>query len=85
MAFPSGHSANAMVLGLGLALLATASGRGRRAALALGLAFALIVGLTRLILGVHWPSDVVGGWTLGAAWTLLLLHLFGGTSPSERH
>ncbi len=85
MAFPSGHSANAMTLGLGAALLLTAPGRGRSAAVAAGLLFALAVGGTRLVLGVHWPSDVVGGWAFGALWTLLLLRLAAGTSPQPRH
>jgi undecaprenyl-diphosphatase len=85
MAFPSGHSANAMVLGLGLALLLPLSRKGRRAAVAIGLAFAFVIGSTRLILGVHWPSDVLGGWTLGVLWTLLLVRLLGGTSPSHPH
>ena len=77
MAFPSGHSANAMALGLGLALL-VASPRWRGAALALGLAYAAAVGLSRLVLGVHWPSDVVGGWAVGALWALLVVRLAGG-------
>jgi undecaprenyl-diphosphatase len=76
MAFPSGHAANAVVLGLGLALFLAPS-RHRRAALGIALAYASVVGVTRLVLGVHWPSDVIGGWALGAAWTLLLLQLAG--------
>lgn len=82
MAFPSGHSANAMAIGLALALLAT-SPKLRRPAVALALALALLVGLCRLVLQVHWPSDVVGGWAFGAAWTLLLVHLFGTAPPAR--
>jgi undecaprenyl-diphosphatase len=84
MAFPSGHAANAMAAWLGIALLA-APPRLRLAAIAAALAVASVVGLSRLVLGVHWPSDVAGGWALGAAWTLALARLAGGTSPSERH
>jgi undecaprenyl-diphosphatase len=85
LSFPSGHSANAMAIGLGLALLLPLSPRARAAALAAGLLFALAIGGTRLILGVHWPSDVVGGWSLGALWTLLLVRLAGEPSPPEGH
>lgn len=85
LAFPSGHSANAMTLGLGLALLLTASGKGRTAAVTAGLLFALLVGASRMVLGVHWPSDVAGGWAFGALWTLLLLRLAAGTSPQSPH
>ena len=85
MAFPSGHSANAMLLGLGLALLLPLGPRGRRFAIAAALAFAFVIGASRVILGVHWPSDVIGGWSLGALWTLLLLRLAGGTSPGRLH
>jgi undecaprenyl-diphosphatase len=88
MAFPSGHAANSMAAWLGLALLA-APPRLRPAAVAAALAVALPVGLTRLVLAVHWPSDVIGGWAFGAAWTLLLLRLGSalseGTSPPLRH
>jgi undecaprenyl-diphosphatase len=75
LAFPSGHSANAMAGWLAIALLAT-SPPLRRPAVALALAIAAVTGACRLVLQVHWPSDVVGGWAFGAAWTLLLVRLF---------
>ena len=82
MAFPSGHSANAMAVWLAIALLATGP-RWRRPAVAAALAVALVVGLCRLVLQVHWPSDVAGGWAFGAAWTLLLVQLFGTAPPAR--
>lgn len=82
LAFPSGHSANAMAGWLAIALLATSPGL-RRPAIALALAIALVTGLCRLVLQVHWPSDVVGGWAFGAAWTLLLVRLFGTAPPAR--
>ncbi len=82
LAFPSGHSANAMAGWLAIALLA-ASPRLRLPAIALALAIAFATGLSRLVLQVHWPSDVVGGWAFGAAWTLLLVRLFGTASPAR--
>jgi undecaprenyl-diphosphatase len=83
LAFPSGHSANAMAGWLAIALLAT-SPRLRLPAVVLALTLALVTGLCRLLLQVHWPSDVAGGWAFGAAWTLLLVRLFG-TAPPARH
>ncbi|HEX8125953.1 MAG TPA: phosphatase PAP2 family protein [Allosphingosinicella sp.] len=83
LAFPSGHSANSMAGWLAIALLST-SPRLRGPAVALALAIALVTGLCRLVLQVHWPTDVAGGWAFGAAWTLLLVRLFG-TAPPARH
>jgi undecaprenyl-diphosphatase len=85
LAFPSGHSANAMVLGLALALLLPMSPRARTAALAAAFLYAFGIGATRLVLGAHWPSDVVGGWALGALWTLLVVRLAAGTDEAQPH
>ena len=64
LAFPSGHSANSMTAFLATALFVCPRAY-RPFAMASALTLALIVGLTRIVLGVHWPSDVIGGWTLG--------------------
>ncbi|NEB81002.1 phosphatase PAP2 family protein [Streptomyces sp. SID14478] len=73
-AYPSGHAMTATVV-CGLALwLLRRYGAGtavRVAALAVAVVSVLGVGLTRLWLGVHWPSDVLGGWLLGALTVLL--------------
>jgi membrane-associated phospholipid phosphatase len=67
--FPSGHTANATAAALtALLLLWPRVGRaGRAAGLVAAVAFALFVGVTRIALLVHWPSDVLGGWLLGLA------------------
>ncbi|GAA2476558.1 phosphatase PAP2 family protein [Streptomyces longisporus] len=68
-AFPSGHAMTATVVCGLLLWLLHRHGPGRavwRTALAVGVVSVLGVGLTRVWLGVHWPSDVVGGWLLGA-------------------
>jgi undecaprenyl-diphosphatase len=66
--FPSGHAAHATAYGaVAVALAASvASRRGRSAIVAAGLAVTLAVGLTRVLLGAHYLSDVFGGWALGA-------------------
>jgi undecaprenyl-diphosphatase len=69
--FPSGHAMLSTVTYLTLAaVLARLQPRRRVKAylLALGLLVALVVGASRVYLGVHWPTDVVAGWSLGAAW-----------------
>lgn len=71
--FPSGHSTAAAAIYLTLgALLARFQTRRRLRAFFIGLAVVLtvLVGLSRVYLGVHWPSDVVAGWTLGGGWAV---------------
>jgi undecaprenyl-diphosphatase len=80
LSFPSGHSSGvATLVTVGLVLAWPLLGRpARRGWLAAGLALAVLVGLTRMWLGVHWLSDVVAGEALGLAWTLLVALAFGG-------
>jgi len=79
LSFPSGHSSgSATLVTVVLVLVWPLLGRtGRRVCLALGIALAVLVGLTRMWLGVHFLSDVLGGWALGVAWTLALAVAFG--------
>jgi undecaprenyl-diphosphatase len=77
LAFPSGHAANATMSGLCLALLLPRGGRGQPFAVWAAVWLVLAVGLSRVMLGVHWPSDVIGGWAFGLFWSLLLLRLSG--------
>lgn len=67
--YPSGHATNAAVVYVLFALLAPPALRPRLLVLAALLTF--LTGLSRVMLGVHYPSDVLGGWMLGLAFALL--------------
>lgn len=71
--FPSGHAMLSAVVFLTLGVLAARFADRRRVkVLAVGAAVlvSLLVGASRVYLGVHWASDVLAGWCVGAAWAM---------------
>lgn len=86
--FPSGHSAMAAAIYLTLAtVIASLEPKRRTKALCYVVALSVVglVGFSRVYLGVHWPSDVLAGWSLGAGWALLAwIALSGVTRPASR-
>jgi len=73
--FPSGHAAEAAVYGMLAYLVARTCPTCRTKLLAWTIAAAasFAIGVSRVYLGVHWPTDVMGGWALAALWLAVLL------------
>lgn len=71
--FPSGHATTAAVVYLTLGILIARFATRRRLALyviATSFFLTFLVGLTRVAMGVHYPTDVIGGWAIGAGWAV---------------
>ena len=79
--FPSGHAMGSMTLAAAAVLLAWPT-RWRWPALALAAAFVVLVGYSRVYLGVHFPSDILAGWMAATAWVVgVYLVLFHSAAP----
>lgn len=81
-AFPSGHAASSMAGFLTLAVVLAAgilAVRWRALVVASGVVLAVLVGLSGVVLSVQWPTDVIGGWALGAVAAAAVVALAGRT------
>jgi len=85
--FPSGHTLNSTATYGLLALVAWRSRlplATRRTAVIVGVTLPVLVGLSRIALGVHYPTDVLGGWLAGVAFVALAATLIRVTGAMER-
>ena len=69
--FPSGHSVASMALALTIIILLWRS-KWRAASIIAGISYVILIGVSRMYLGVHYPTDVLGGWLLSTAWVLIV-------------
>ena len=72
--FPSGHAMASAALALSL-IVVLWSTRWRYLTLTIGLVYMVAIGLSRLYLGVHYPTDILAGWLAGAVWVAIVARL----------
>jgi membrane-associated phospholipid phosphatase len=77
--FPSGHAMSSLITFGALAYLVLRQPwpwKARSAGLAVAVAMVVLVGLSRVYLGVHWASDIAGGWSAGTVWLISAVAAF---------
>ncbi|WP_460700569.1 phosphatase PAP2 family protein [Nocardia thraciensis] len=85
LSFPSGHALSTTAIVGVVATVTVLSLRGRAAKIAVGTLaalFVLAVGASRVYMGVHWPTDVLAGWTLGVLWVVVGVAVLRAVRPS---
>jgi undecaprenyl-diphosphatase len=82
--FPSGHAANSTIAYVALAVLLFDDPKHRRVVTAGAMVLALLIGISRPMLGVHWPSDVIAGWAFGLFWMTLVFVVMERLRPRVR-
>ncbi len=83
--FPSGHSANSAIIYLTLGMMLArveASYPAKVFIFSVCVLLTLMIGMSRVYLGVHWPTDVLAGWAVGATWALLCWYVLLRLQPS---
>jgi membrane-associated phospholipid phosphatase len=78
--FPSGHAMGSMTLAMAAIILCWPTVM-RWPVLIVGVSFVLLVGISRVYLGVHFPSDILAGWTAAMTWTFLMYTLVDRKAP----
>jgi len=77
LSFPSGHSSNAAAVFLAIGWVLVREGYRARIVWPLAILMVAAVGVSRIVLGVHWPTDVIAGWCVGTGWMLVCAALCG--------
>ncbi|MTH66132.1 MULTISPECIES: phosphatase PAP2 family protein [Paracoccaceae] len=85
--FPSGHAMMSAVVYLTLGILIARTQQTlalKIYVLALAVFLTALVGMSRVYLGVHWPSDVLAGWAVGACWALFCSFILSGLQETGK-
>jgi undecaprenyl-diphosphatase len=72
-----------MITYVAIALLVPVAQRNRAIAVVLAISLSIVIGLSRVVIGVHWPSDVIGGWAFGLLWVVIFMRLASARPEPE--
>jgi undecaprenyl-diphosphatase len=88
MSFPSGHAMMSAITYLTLGAMLARAQQTRQLRifiLSVGVFLTLLIGTSRVFLGVHWPTDILAGWTIGGAWALAVWMIADAFARRDRN